>query len=152
MHALEPRRPATETAEAEPAWARFRVKGSRRQRIRHVRRALPDWLAPLFEGRAKAGLPLLKAKRDTVRKAVSAICKRAGVPMTCPHGLRESVIDYQAAREAQDGTLDRRMLDRMAVLHGHTAAVAERHYMAPGRMEEAAAAQHLKVIQGGKVA
>lgn len=150
MHALRPSSPATEAAPAAPARARFRVKGSARQKIRHLWLALPDWLAPVFETRAAAGARLLKAGRQTVGQAVRALCREAGVPVTCPHGLRESVIDYQAAREAEAGNLDRRMLEHMAALHGHTPKVMERHYMAPGRMEEAAAAQRLRVLQGGK--
>ena len=152
MHALQPSVPVTEKTPYRAARARFRVKGSAQQRIRHLWLPLPAWLAPFFEGRAERGERLLRVGRQTVRKAVIKICERAGVPVTCPHGLRESVIDYQAAQEVETGGLDQRMLDRMGALHGHTGRIMEKHYMAPGRREEAAAIQRLRVIQGGKVA
>lgn len=150
MHALQPSVPATETTPGRPARARFRVKGTARQKIRHLWLLLPEWLAPLFEERAAKGLPLLTVKRDSVRKAVLAICKRAGVPLTCPHGIRQSMIDYQTALEAEEGSLDQRQMERMAALHGHTASIMERHYMQPGRADEARAARRLRVIEGGR--
>lgn len=141
MHAYQP---------GTPPKARFRLKGSARQRVRYAVRALPEWLAPIFEARVAEGRTLIQAGRVTVRKAVIQLCERAKVPVTCPHGLRESIIDYHAAEAAADGDLDARMMERMAHRHGHTAAVMARHYMAPGRLEDAQAARRLRVLEGGK--
>lgn len=133
-----------------PPRARFLLKGTARQRSRFAVRHLPAWLAPIFDARAEAGQPLLRAGRITIRKAVIKLCQRAKVPVTCPHGLRESIIDQQAAEAAADGELDARMMQRMANRHGHTPAVMQRHYMQAGRLEDAAAERRLRVIDGGK--
>lgn len=134
----------------DPPKARFILKGTARQRSRFAVRHLPAWLGPILEPRAEAGQPLIRAGRVTVRKAVIQLCQRAGVPVTCPHGLRESIIDYQAAEAAADGELDARLMQRMANRHGHTPAVMARHYMQAGRLEDAAATRRLRVIEGGK--
>ena len=75
---------------------------------------------------------------------VRALCRAAKVPEVCTHGLRGTHATL-AEEAGATGHL-------VAATLGHTsAAVAGRHYTAPGTREEIARKRVLKVINGGRL-
>lgn len=97
---------------------------------------IPEFLRPqvdkLCAGRESAAWlfpsarkPSARLSRQAVNKRVSSICRRAGVPLICPHSLR----GLNATLKLQAGASE----DYVARSIGHTSfAVTLRHYVDPG--------------------
>jgi integrase len=84
---------------------------------------------------------LFAINRHQLRTAVRTICKRAGVPVVSPHGLRGTF--------ATLAVLDGNVTDRVAATLGQdSAGVTRRSYMAPGTEARAAVDRVLGRLEG----
>ena len=99
-------------------------------------RAGDEWLFP-------SDKPTKPHWRDWIAENVRRICKAAGVPVICAHGMRGT-----------HGTLSKRAgMTSAAVAEqlGHThERVTEQSYIAPEAVQETAQARTLAVLKGGK--
>lgn len=85
--------------------------------------------APLWQGMT----------RYKLHHHVARICRLAGVPVVCPHGLRGT-----AATELAEGSL---VLAKKLLGHG-SSRVTENHYIAPGTLEAAATRSRVGQLLG----
>lgn len=92
----------------------------------------------LFPSESKAGY----RGATWLRKGVARLCKAAGVPVVCPHGLRGT-----HATLAQEAGLSSAAV--AATLGHENVRVTEQSYTAPGTAERAGQKRALKVLQGG---
>jgi integrase len=117
--------------------------------------ALPDSIQPAIEARRinrADDAPLIPhvehvpgSARTWVYREIHKMCRGAGVPVVCPHGLRGGL----ASLAYEAGILPQFIRD----LLGHTSSdITERHYATPAAVEGAKMKRHLGVLQGGKPA
>lgn len=84
------------------------------------------------QAKDRVGQLIPDANTGKVRHHVRRMCRAAGVPEVCPHGLRGTHATLAAGRGATSALL-------MAAL-GHTSIeMTKRHYLAPGTMDRAQA-------------
>ncbi len=100
------------------------VEGTKTARARR-RVTLPDWLLPHLARLIADTLPeelLFPHRRQTLFNAVKRLCRTAGTPLTCPHGLRAT---WASAAVTGGATVE-----AVAATMGHSSTrVTLRHYV-----------------------
>jgi integrase/recombinase XerC len=109
------------------------------------RLAVPDPLVGPLAAAAKGGGAVFPVEsRFWVRRQVTAWCRRAGVPVVPPHGLRGT---HSTLAQEHGATSH---LVAAALGHADDGQTAERHYTAPGAAQTAQARRAWKVLAGGR--
>lgn len=122
-----------------------KTENARRRLV--VPEALRGQLLRQAGGRGPSELLFVRAdgrgfRRTALNRTVGALCRRAGVPVVCPHGLRglHSTLALGAGATSE----------AVAAALGHGSfAMTQRHYVAPGVVEAAAAARVAGALEGG---
>ena len=125
-------------------------KTRRSNRPRTIPSVLRPMLRELVRGRA-AGAPLFPTPytdsghhtRRWLEQAMDRFCSAADVPYVPPHSLKGAA----GTILAETGELSDRIADHLS---HESPATSERHYIAPGALEDARIGRALKVISGGK--
>lgn len=113
--------------------------GDRRLEVPEVLRAR---LAKLAAGRSGGARLFGDVNRHWVRYHTRRLCKHAGVPLVCPHGLRGT--HASLARPVVP-------VEHVARVLGHAGpAVTQRHYLEPGLERELDRRAVLAVLDGGR--
>jgi integrase len=113
--------------------------GDRRLEVPEVLRAR---LAKLAAGRSGGERLFGEADRHWLRYHTHRLCKLAGVPLVCPHGLRGT--HASIARPVVP-------VEHVARVLGHSGtAITQRHYLAPGLERELDQRAVLTVLDGGR--
>lgn len=125
-------------------------KTAKSNRPRHVPLILRPMLARLIEGR-EASEPLFPTPytesghhtRRWLEEAMVRLCRAAGVRYVPPHALKGAA----GTVLAETGELADRIADHLSHESSRT---TERHYVAPGALDDAQLGRALTVIAGGK--
>lgn len=111
--------------------------------VRHLE--VPELLRPILADRSTQGRPdqnLFDHSRYWLRDQVRRICKLAGVPVVCPHGLRGTHASLAMAAGSSSALV--------AASMGHSPEVMLAHYAQPGAVSAGAQERLLKVLAGGR--
>jgi integrase len=106
---------------------------------------LPVMLGRLVVARRDTSLQerIFAGTRFWLRDQVRRICKLAGVPVVCPHGLRGTHASLAMAAGASSALVAKSL--------GHASdAVTLAHYAQPAAVAAGAQERLLKVLEGGK--